>query len=195
MTDLTPKQLEFCRQYLVDLNATQAAIRAGYSERTANEQGSRLLANVRVRDEIERLGVKRAKRTNFDADRVLEEIQRIATVNIKDVVRWGMKEVAVPLDEDGKPLPPEEAHSAVGMDYVHKPFVEPINSDDLPDEITAAIAEVRQTRDGIAIKMHSKSAGVELAARHFGMLKEKLEISADDDLSAVLAAARARAAG
>ena len=49
---LTPKQAEFVRQYLVDLNATQAAIRAGYSEKTANEQGSRLLANVSVSQAI-----------------------------------------------------------------------------------------------------------------------------------------------
>jgi len=48
---LTPKQRIFCREYLLDLNATQAAIRAGYSQKTADPQGPRLLGNVRVQRE------------------------------------------------------------------------------------------------------------------------------------------------
>ena len=51
---LTPKQARFVEEYLVDLNATQAAIRAGYSKKTANPQAARLLANVSVADEITR---------------------------------------------------------------------------------------------------------------------------------------------
>ena len=53
--DLTPKQQAFSREYLVDFNATQAAIRAGYSEKTANEQAARLLVNVSVQAEIQKL--------------------------------------------------------------------------------------------------------------------------------------------
>ena len=54
MARLTAKQKRFCDEYLIDLNATQAAIRAGYSARTANEQGARLLANVSVQEYIAR---------------------------------------------------------------------------------------------------------------------------------------------
>lgn len=52
---MTPKQEKFCVEYLVDLNATQAAIRAGYSEKTAHSQGSRLLENVEVQKRIKEL--------------------------------------------------------------------------------------------------------------------------------------------
>lgn len=51
---LTPKQERFVQEYLVDMNATQAATRAGYSPKTANEQGSRLLANVNIRAAVNR---------------------------------------------------------------------------------------------------------------------------------------------
>lgn len=52
---MTPKQEKFCVEYLVDLNATQAAIRAGYSEKTAHSQGPRLLENVEVQNRIKEL--------------------------------------------------------------------------------------------------------------------------------------------
>ena len=71
---LTPKQESFVEEYLIDLNATQAAIRSGYSEKTANEQGSRLLANVKVAAEVAKAQAERAARTNVTQDYVLESI-------------------------------------------------------------------------------------------------------------------------
>lgn len=71
---LNPRQATFVREYLVDLNATQAAIRAGYSERTANEQGARLLAHVSVSAAIKAGQDKRAERTDITADYVLRTI-------------------------------------------------------------------------------------------------------------------------
>lgn len=72
---LTPKQLAFCNEYLIDLNGTQAAIRAGYSEKTANEQASRLLANVSVANFIQLNMNKRAEKTGITAEYVLETIK------------------------------------------------------------------------------------------------------------------------
>lgn len=72
---LTIKQETFVAEYLVDLNATQAAIRAGYSAKTANEQGSRLLANVSVQKLIQERMDKRSERTEITADYVLKTIQ------------------------------------------------------------------------------------------------------------------------
>lgn len=66
----TPKQDRFCREYLVDLNATQAARRAGYSPRTANEQGARLLANASVKSRIAELQAEVAERLNITVDDV-----------------------------------------------------------------------------------------------------------------------------
>lgn len=74
MENLTPKQQMFVKEYLIDLNATQAAIRAGYSEKTANEQGARLLANVSVAAAIQSEMDKRAKRIEINADYVLRTI-------------------------------------------------------------------------------------------------------------------------
>ena len=69
MKNLTPKQERFVQEYLIDLNATQAAVRAGYSQKTANEQGSRLLRNVNIRARIdEQLAQIKTERTATAAD-------------------------------------------------------------------------------------------------------------------------------
>jgi phage terminase small subunit len=75
---LTDKQLRFCKEYIVDLNATQAAIRAGYSEKTAKSQGNRLLTNVDIQKKTQELADKRSERTEITADNVLKEIARLA---------------------------------------------------------------------------------------------------------------------
>lgn len=78
MAKLTPKQEMFVKEYLVDLNATQAAVRAGYSEKTANAQGSRLLANVNIRAYIEKAQAERAEKLQLDADWVLRRLKEIS---------------------------------------------------------------------------------------------------------------------
>ncbi len=75
---LTTKQRRFVEEYLVDASATQAAVRAGYSERTAHVQGPRLLGNVRVAVAISEAQAERSKRVEVTADRVVEELARIA---------------------------------------------------------------------------------------------------------------------
>lgn len=71
---LTDKQQAFVNEYLIDLNATQAAIRAGYSEKTANPQGNRLLANVSVADAIAKAKADRSSRTEISQDYVIKAI-------------------------------------------------------------------------------------------------------------------------
>lgn len=78
MPALTDKQEAFCQEYLLDLNATQAAIRAGYSESTAQEQGSRLLSNVIVASRVRELMSGRAERVQVDADWVLGRLIEIS---------------------------------------------------------------------------------------------------------------------
>lgn len=74
MSNLTPKQLMFVKEYMVDLNGTQAAIRAGYSKKTANEQAARLLANVSVAAAVKEEIENRMKRVDISADYVLNTI-------------------------------------------------------------------------------------------------------------------------
>ena len=74
---LKPRQEQFCRQYLVDLNATRAAKRAGYSEKTAHVQGPRLLGNVRVAARIAELQMQTAKRLEVTVDSMLKDLDEL----------------------------------------------------------------------------------------------------------------------
>ena len=77
MAKLTVKQQLFCDEYLIDLNATQAAIRAGYSKKTANEQGARLLANVSVKEYIAKRMEEKEKTLIADQDEVLKYLTQV----------------------------------------------------------------------------------------------------------------------
>ena len=86
MAKLNAKQQRFVEEYLIDLNATQAAIRAGYSVKTACEQGSRLLINVKVQEAIAKAMAERSKRTGINQDRVVLELAKLAFVNANDLI-------------------------------------------------------------------------------------------------------------
>jgi len=86
MFDLEPRQENFVYEYMVDLNATQATKRAGYSEKGASVQGSRLLANVNIQDAIAHLRKKRADRYEITAENVLAEYAKIGFNNLDDYV-------------------------------------------------------------------------------------------------------------
>lgn len=83
---MTDKQARFCEEYMIDLNATQAAIRAGYSPRTANKQAGRLLVNVGIQNRIAQLQAEQSRRTGVTADRVVRELARIAFANAGDLI-------------------------------------------------------------------------------------------------------------
>ena len=85
MADLTPKQSRFVEEYLIDLNATQAAIRAGYSERTANREGARLLSNAVIKAAVDAALDERSSRTKIDADYVLRRLYEMAEADRKDL--------------------------------------------------------------------------------------------------------------
>lgn len=95
MANLTPKQQRFVEEYLIDLNATQAAIRAGYSEKTAKEIGSENLTKPNIAKAIEEAQNKRAERTEITQDYVLSNIQK--------VIERCMQQEAVQA-RDGSPL-------------------------------------------------------------------------------------------
>jgi phage terminase small subunit len=91
---LTPKQQLFVEEYQVDLNATRAAIRSGYSAATAASQGQRLLRNVEISERIDTSIADRAERIGISADRVFEELATIGFANISDYLTF---------DENGVP--------------------------------------------------------------------------------------------
>jgi phage terminase small subunit len=91
---LTPKQERFVAEYMIDLNATQAAIRAGYSAKTAQEQASRLLSNVMVSEAVAAAQQARSQTTGVTAARVLQEIARLAFFDARKL-----------LTDEGEPIP------------------------------------------------------------------------------------------
>lgn len=101
MSKLTDRQKEFVRQYLVDLNATQAAIRAGYSERTASRIGPELLGKTCVREAIEKAQVKRAQRVEVTQDYVINNLVEIVERTMQRAPVMNRKGEQV-TDEEGR---------------------------------------------------------------------------------------------
>ena len=83
---MTKKQKLFVKEYLIDLNATQAAIRAGYSPETAGTIGSENLKKPEIKSAIEKAMAERSRRTGINQDRVLLELARIGFAKITDIV-------------------------------------------------------------------------------------------------------------
>lgn len=149
MAELTPKQRTFVSEYLVDLNATQAAIRAGYSKKTAGTMAQRLIAKSHIREAIKAAQSRREKRTEITQDRVLNELARVAFGNPRAVMSWGPGGLTLR------------------------------NSADLTEDEAALVAEVRETttKDGgsLALKTHDKMKALELLGKHLGMFDRKPE--------------------
>jgi len=162
MKKLTKKQQLFANEYLIDLNATQAAIRAGYSEKTAQEQSSRLLSKVIVQEFISVQMKKREKRTEITQDRVLNEIAKLAFSNIQDIY-----------DENGE--------------LINIPDMQR----DVSAAIQEIVQDSIKSGDGEFIikrkyKLSDKRASLEMLCRHLGMFKDKLDhTSSDKSMSSV----------
>ena len=97
---LNPKQQRFVEEYLIDLNATQAAIRAGYSPKTATAIASENLAKPNISAAIACAMAERSKRTGITQDRVLEELAKVAFIKLTDIVDDTGKIKADATDED-----------------------------------------------------------------------------------------------
>lgn len=82
---LTDKQDRFCYEYMVDMNATQAAIRAGYSEKTAKDIAAQNLAKLYIQERITELKTKQQSKTNKTLEDVIKALENIAFFNIKSV--------------------------------------------------------------------------------------------------------------
>lgn len=160
MAGLTPKQRKFVAEYLVDMNATRAAIRAGYSAKTADRIGPELLGKTCVREAVEAAQKRREKRTEITQDRVLHELARVAFGNSRAVMSWGPGGLVLR------------------------------NSAELTEDEAALVSEVRETttKDGgsMALKTHDKMKALELLGKHLGMFDKKPEDQSGDDDSGVL---------
>lgn len=160
MARLTEKQKCFVEEYLVDLNATQAAIRAGYSEKTAEQMGYQLLQKTSVQEAIQLSMAARSKRTGITQDRVLQELARIAFANGTDFARVVVREEPIHMvDEEG------ELRRVVRRIQT----VEIVDTDRVDPEKRAAIAGIKEGKHGIEVSSYDKLRALELLGKHLGM--------------------------
>jgi phage terminase small subunit len=139
---MNPKQLRFCTEYLLDLNGTQAAIRAGYSQKTAASIAEQHLRKLEIQAEIQRLQAQRSQRLDITADHVLKDLAALAFTPITDVLSV----------EDGK--------------------VTLKDSSEWSEEAHKAVESVRQSKDGFSIKMANKLAALEKLGQHLGLFSD-----------------------
>lgn len=148
--ELTEKQQRFVEEYLIDLNATQAAIRSGYSAKTADVQGSRMLANVKVQQAISEIMANRSKRTGVNQDMVVQELARIAFVKMTDVV-----------NADGEIRPDASDDDLACIESVKYKR----------SDTDTGSSEERE------VKIASKLKALELLGKHLGMWNDKLDVN------------------
>ena len=187
---LTAKQKRFCDEYLIDLNATQAAIRAGYSEKTAYRTGADNLRKPQIEEYIAKRQKELSRSTEITQERVIKELALIAFSNNADyahVVEKKMKAevdgaLVDVLDEDGKP--------------VMYRTVEPVLTEELTEEQKRALAVIKKGREGLEVKSCDKVKALELLGKHLGIFTDKIEANVNDttrsELSELLAQRKAR---
>lgn len=158
---LTPKQMRFVDEWLIDFNGKQAAIRAGYSAKTAEATAARLLRNVKVQAEIARRQKDLQRRTEVSQERVVKELARVAFADATDYVQVETRTVE---KNDGTEL----SYQAVTL----------TETAELSADQRAAIAGIKQGANGVEVKLHDKIKALELLGRHIGMFNDKLEVKA-----------------
>ncbi len=179
MAKLNERQKRFCDEYLVDLNATQAAIRAGYTAKYANTNAFKLLQNTAIKEYIQQRQTDRTERTEITQDMVLRELAIIAFSNAADYASIVEKQATAEVegtvvqlrDEDGNPL-------------MYR-TVEPVLTADLTEDQKKALAVIKKGRDGFEIKPYDKVRALELIGRHLGMWDKKTEKDNEEQIARI----------
>ena len=150
---MTKKQKRFCEEYLVDLNATQAAIRAGYSPDSAGAIGSELLKKPEISARIDKSIAAQSRRTGVTADRVIRELARVAFANSQDVINYD--------------------DATIKADAIR---------DDTAAVASVRVKTI-PTKDGKGIereiKLHDKIKALEDLGRHLGMFTDNVNLNGD----------------
>lgn len=145
---LTPKQQLFVEQYLVDLNATAAAKRAGYSERTAYAIGRENVQKPEIAAAIQAAMTERSKRTEITMDMVVRELAKVAFTDPRRYMSWGGR--------GGAKLRP---------------------SSELTDDDAAAVAEVSKVGRNVKFKLHDKVGALKVLKEHLGGIRHQVELT------------------
>ena len=158
MPGLTAKQQRFIEEYLVDLNATQAAIRAGYSEKTAGVIGCENLAKPNIAAAIADARQAQSKRTEITADRVLNELALLGFANMADYIRIGA---------DGDPF--------IDLSDLTREQAAAISETMVEDYYEGRGEDARQVRK-VRLKFHDKRGALVDIGKHLGMFVDRSEI-------------------
>jgi phage terminase small subunit len=153
---LTNKQKKFCLEYVIDFNGKGAAMRAGYSEKTAMQQASRMLRIVKVQEEIKKLTEKIADKAEVQVDEILKEFKIIAFSDISD-------------------------YFDIKKDNITFKCLA-----DITPEARRAIQGIHQTKNGVLLKLFNKQAALELLGKYRGMFTEKLEAKHSGNITSIV---------
>lgn len=157
---LTAKQAAFCAEYLIDLNAAQAAIRAGYSEATAKEIGFENLTKPHIQLEVQKLMAERGERTEITADAVLRELLKVARVDIGEAFNddGGLKSM--------KDIPENVRRAIAGVDVL--------------EEFAGRGEDRVQIGYTKKLRFWDKIRALELLGRHLRLFTDKMEVTGKD---------------
>lgn len=162
---LTDKQRLFCLHYIRCFNATKAAIKAGYSQDTAMEQGYQLLHKPSVREEISRLKQGRLNRAMLDAEDLFQKYMDIAFADITDYVEFGREDVQVM----GAFGPVEVEDPETGEKRPLTKRVNTVRFRESSEVDGSLISEVKQGKDGASLKLISKEKALDWLAEHMDL--------------------------
>lgn len=169
---LTPRRERFAREYVVDLNAKAAAIRAGYSKKDAAREGCLLLKDRAVRALIDELKAKQYQRLELKADNVLLELSRIGFLDPAGV--FNLDNVMLPIHEI-----PEDIRRCISSIEV--------------EELWEGHREDRERVGNLVkVKFWNKNHALETLGKHFKLWVERLELGGRIDIAAALKKARER---
>jgi len=150
-----PEKLQiFVNEYLIDLNATRAGLRAGYSEKTAKSQASRLLTNIDVQEAFQAGMAARSERTGIDQDKVLKSIANLAFYDPRDAMSWSDAGVSVK------------------------------NSEELTNDQVMQITEVSQSFNKagglvVNVKFADRAKYIKMLGDHLGLFQQKIQLTGE----------------
>lgn len=156
---LTVRQQAFVREYLVDLNATQAAIRAGYSPKVAGQEGFRLLKHAQIQTAIHAEQVRRQKRLEITGDRVVQELARLGMSKITDFISWGPNGLELRASDE---LTDDQARAVSEVTETRKT---------IPQRSGPPVEEVR-----LRFKLHDKKGALDSLGKYLGLFVDRHEV-------------------
>lgn len=170
---LTPKQRRFVAEYLVDLNATQAAIRAGYSKRTANRIASHLLSKVDIQTAVQVGQGKALKRAEMEADEWRRAITTVARFDIRKLVDPETGKL-IPINE----LPDEAALCLASVKVLREKTTRRTLGDGTEEDTEESTLEV---------KAWDKLKALDMMGKHLNLLTERRDVTVHGSLAELLA--------